>query len=128
MQALLESFIQEINKIDDVGELRRRLIAMKKDEIESRNRESEYLRVQTETALLCQQFRDEAKGLRHENEEMRKKLEKLESKDKLDTNRLFGRKTEKIDDLLMGNAKEPVDIRLNTRIIRGASVKNIKIK
>ena len=37
MQALLESFIQEINKIDDVGELRRRLIAMKKDEIESRN-------------------------------------------------------------------------------------------
>ena len=99
MQALLESFIQEINKIDDVGELRRRLIAMKKDEIESRNRESEYLRVQTETALLCQQFRDEAKGLRHENEEMRKKLEKLESKDKLDTNRLFGRKTEKIDDL-----------------------------
>ena len=100
MQALLESFIQEINKIDDVGELRRRLIAMKKDEIESRNRESEYLRVQTETALLCQQFRDEAKGLRHENEEMRKKLEKLESKDKLDTNRLFGRKTEKIDDLL----------------------------
>ena len=100
MQALLESFIQEINKIDDVGELRRRLIAMKKGEIESRNRESEYLRVQTETALLCQQFRDEAKGLRHENEEMRKKLEKLESKDKLDTNRLFGRKTEKIDDLL----------------------------
>ena len=100
MQALLESFIQEINKIDDVGELRRRLIAMKKDEIESRNRESEYLRVQTETALLCQQFRDEAKGLRHENKEMRKKLEKLESKDKLDTNRLFGRKTEKIDDLL----------------------------
>ena len=51
MQALLESFIQEINQIDDVGELRRRLIAMKKDEIESRNRESEYLRVQTETAL-----------------------------------------------------------------------------
>ena len=100
MQALLESFIQEINQIDDVGELRRRLIAMKKDEIESRNRESEYLRVQTETALLCQQLRDEAKGLRHENEEMRKKLEKLESKDKLDTNRLFGRKTEKIDDLL----------------------------
>ena len=68
--------------------------------IECGNRESEYLRVQTETALLCQQFRDEAKGLRHENEEMRKKLEKLESKDKLDTNRLFGRKTEKIDDLL----------------------------
>ena len=100
MQALLESFIQEINKIDDVGELRRRLIAMKKEQIESGNRESEYLRVQTEMTLLCQQLRDEAKGLRHENEEMRKKLEKLDSKDKLDTNRLFGRKTEKIDDLL----------------------------
>lgn len=34
----------------------------------------------------------------------------------------------KIDDLLMGNTKEPVDIRLNTRIIRGASVKNLKNK
>ena len=34
----------------------------------------------------------------------------------------------KIDDLLMGTIKEPVDVRLNTRIIRGTSVKNLKIK
>lgn len=34
----------------------------------------------------------------------------------------------KIDDLLMGNAKEPVDVRLSTRIIRGKSVKNLKTK
>lgn len=100
MQALLDSFIQEIDKIDDVDELRRRLIALKKEQLELLNRESEHLRAQSETALLFQQAQDEAKGLRRENEEMRKKLEKLEAKDKLDTNRLFGRKTEKMDDIL----------------------------
>ena len=100
MQALLDSFIQEINKIDDAGELRRLLIALKKEQIELVDRESERLRAQAETALLYQQLLDEAKGLRRENEEMKKKLEKLESRDKLDTNRLFGRKTEKMNDLL----------------------------
>lgn len=100
MQALLDSFIQEINKIDDAGELRRLLIALKKEQIELADRESERLRAQAETALLYQQLLDEAKGLRRENEEMKKKLEKLESRDKLDTNRLFGRKTEKMNDLL----------------------------
>ena len=100
MQALLDSFIQEINTIDDVDELRRRLIALKKEQLELVDRESEHLRAQSETALLFQQAWDEAKGLRRENEEMRKKLEKLEAKDKLDTNRLFGRKTEKMDDIL----------------------------
>ena len=100
MQALLDSFIQEINTIDDVDELRRRLIALKREQLELLNRESEHLRAQSETALLFQQAQDEAKGLRRENEEMRKKLEKLEAKDRLDTNRLFGRKTEKMDDIL----------------------------
>ena len=33
MQALLDSFIQEINKIDDAGELRRLLMALKKEQI-----------------------------------------------------------------------------------------------
>lgn len=36
-----------------------------------------------------------AKGLCHENKEMRKKLEKLESKDRFDVNGLFMRNTEK---------------------------------
>lgn len=102
MKALLDSFIQEINQIDDAAELRRRLVALKSEEIELRNRESEYLRSQEEAALLYRQLQDEAKGLRRENAEMKKELEKLEAKDKLDTNRLFGRKTEKIDDLLDG--------------------------
>ena len=34
----------------------------------------------------------------------------------------------KIDDLLIGNAKEPVDIRLTTSITWGKSVKNLKAK
>ena len=34
MQALLDSFIQEINTIDDVDELRRRLIALKREQLE----------------------------------------------------------------------------------------------
>ena len=106
MQAQLESFIQEINKIDDVEELRRCLIALKKEQLELANRESEHLRAQSETALLFQQIQDEAKGLRRENEEMRKKLEKLEEKDKLDTNRLFGRKTEKMDDILNSSSDD----------------------
>ena len=46
MQALLDSFIQEINKIDDAGELRRLLIALKKEQIELADRESERLRAQ----------------------------------------------------------------------------------
>ena len=100
MQALLDSFIQEINQIDDVVELRRRLVALKKEQLELADRESEHLRAQSETALLFRQAQDEAEGLRRENEEMRKKLEKLEAKDRLDTNRLFGRKTEKMDDIL----------------------------
>ena len=60
MQALLDSFIQEINKIDDAGELRRLLIALKKEQIELADRESERLRAQAETALLYQQLLDEA--------------------------------------------------------------------
>ena len=34
----------------------------------------------------------------------------------------------KIDELLMGTAKEPVDVRLGTRIIWGRSVKNLKAR
>ena len=54
MEATLELFIQEINKIEDAEELRRRLIDMKKEIISLQNRESEYLRTQEETALLFQ--------------------------------------------------------------------------
>ena len=52
MEAVLELFIQEVNKIDDVEELRRRLIAMKEEFICLQNRESERIRSQEETSLL----------------------------------------------------------------------------
>ena len=76
MEATLELFIQEINKIEDAEELRRRLIDMKKEIISLQNRESEYLRTQEETALLFQQTTDELKGVKAENKELRKELSK----------------------------------------------------
>lgn len=102
MEATLEIFIQEISQIDDAAELRRRLIAMKKDLIRLQNRESEFLRSQEETSLLFQQTQDELKGVRAENKELRAKLSKYEDKDTLGRNRLFGRQTEKIGDLISG--------------------------
>ena len=57
MEATLELFIQEINKIEDVEELRRRLIDMKKEVISLQNRESEYLRTQEETACFSSRQR-----------------------------------------------------------------------
>lgn len=100
MEAVLESFIQEVNGIDDAGELRRRLVAMKKELLAIQNRESEYLRSQKESALLFEQTEAENKGLREENKELRAKLEKYGAKDTLDRNRLFGRQTEKTEDIV----------------------------
>ena len=104
MEALLELFIQEVNKIDDVDELRRRLIAMEEEIIRLQNRESERIRSQEETALLFQQTMDELKGVKAENKELRKELSKYKDKDTLDRNRLFGRQTEKTDDLINGTS------------------------
>ncbi len=104
MEATLELFIQEINKIEDAEELRRRLIDMKKEIISLQNRESEYLRTQEETALLFQQTTDELKGVKAENKELRKELSKYKDKNALDRNRLFGRQTEKTGDLLNGTS------------------------
>ena len=66
----------DINKIEDVEELRRRLIDMKTEHISLQNREAEYLRTQEETALLFQQTMDELKGAKAENKELRKELSK----------------------------------------------------
>ena len=104
MEAMLEFFIQEVNKIDDVEELRRRLIAMEKEIILLQNRESERIRSQEETALLFQQTMDELKGVKAENKELRKELSKYKDKDTLGRNRLFGRQTEKTDDLISGTS------------------------
>ena len=68
MEAMLEFFIQEVNKIDDVEELRRRLIAMEKEIILLQNRESERIRSQEETALLFQQTMDELKLYRPQHQ------------------------------------------------------------
>ena len=70
----------DINKIEDVEELRRRLIDMKTEHISLQNREAEYLRTQEETALLFQQTMDELKGAKAENKELRKELSKYKDR------------------------------------------------
>ena len=70
----------DINKIEDVEELRRRLIDMKTEHISLQNRETEYLRTQEETALLFQQTMDELKGVKAENKELRKELSKYKDR------------------------------------------------
>ena len=80
MEAALELFIQEINKIEDVEELRRRLIDMKTEHISLQNREAEYLRTQEKTALLFQQTMVELKGVKAENKELRKELSKYKDR------------------------------------------------
>ena len=70
----------DINKIEDVEELRRRLIDMKTEHISLQNREAEYLRTQEETALLFQQTMDELKGAKVENKELRKELSKYKDR------------------------------------------------
>ena len=70
----------DINKIEDVEELRRRLIDMKTEHISLQNREAEYLRTQEETALLFQQTMVELKGVKAENKELRKELSKYKDR------------------------------------------------
>ena len=70
----------DINKIEDVEELRRRLIDMKTERISLQNREAEYLRTQEEAALLFQQTMDELKGVKVENKELRKELSKYKDR------------------------------------------------
>ena len=70
----------DINKIEDVEELRRRLIDMKTEHISLQNREAEYLRTQEKTALLFQQTMVELKGVKAENKELRKELSKYKDR------------------------------------------------
>lgn len=100
MTAVLEARIQEINQIDDPEELRRRLVDALIENDGYRNRESEQLRSQAEMSALFQQMQDELKGVKQENKDLKAELSKYAEKDTLDRNRLFGRQTEKMDDLI----------------------------
>ena len=118
MKADLEDFRKQIASIDDVAELRRMLIKLKKENIEISNRESERLKAEKEASLLYQQMKEERNGLAaenkrllKENEELKEKLSHTQDQNTLKTNRLFGRKTEKTADLLRAeqNGEETKD-------------------
>ena len=93
MVAELERFREEIEKIEGAEELRRILLSLKQENIDLKNRESELLNTYEEMAVTYRQMQDELKGIREENRELKKKLEKEEAKNTLQANRIFGRQT-----------------------------------
>lgn len=100
MKSELERFAMEIGKIEDAGELRLRLVALMEENIRLRNRESERISSEKEKSILYQQMENELKGLRKENESLKKKLQKAQDTNTLKTNKVFGRQTEKLSDLM----------------------------
>lgn len=100
MRSELERFVREIEKIEDAGELRLRLVALMEENIQLRNRESERISSEKEKSVLFQQMENELKGLRKENDDLKKKLRKAQDNNALKTNKVFGRQTEKLSDLM----------------------------
>lgn len=101
------SFIKEVEKIEDAKELRLLLAALKEENCLLRNRESERLRAESEMSLLYRQMENELKGLRKENdalkkenEALREKVSRMTSDNALKANTIFGRRTEKLSDLM----------------------------
>ena len=101
------SFIKEVEKIEDAKELRLLLAALKEENCLLRNRESERLRAESEMSLLYRQMENELKGLRKENdalkkenEALREKVSRMTSDNALKANTIFGRRTEKLYDLM----------------------------
>ena len=109
MVAELERFREEIEKIEGAEELRRILLSLKQENIDLKNRESELLNTYEEMAVTYRQMQDELKGIREENRELKKKLEKEEAKNTLQANRIFGRQTEKTSDLVQDQDLEKED-------------------
>ena len=100
-------FIKEIGKKEDAEELRLLLAALREENELLKNRESERLRAEGEMSLLYRQMEDEVKGLRKENAalkkenaDLREKLERASTGNTLKANTIFGRRTEKLTDLM----------------------------
>ena len=100
-------FIKEIGKKEDAEELRLLLAALREENELLKNRESERLRSEADMSLLYRQMEDEVRGLRKENAslkkenaELREKLERASTGNALKANTIFGRRTEKLTDLM----------------------------
>ena len=99
--------LKEINRKEDAEELRLLLVALREENELLKNRESERLRAEAEMSLLYRQMEDEVKGLRKENAsltkenaDLREKLERASTGNALKANTIFGRRTEKLTDLI----------------------------
>ena len=103
----MADFMKEINRKEDAEELRLLLVALREENELLKNRESERLRAEAEMSLLYRQMEDEVKGLRKENAsltkenaDLREKLERASTGNALKANTIFGRRTEKLTDLM----------------------------
>ena len=105
MAATMEAFRQSLQGKDgaEITEIAVGLFRAKKElEIQLQ----EFRNASSAMALEYQQMKDEVKGLRKENENLRKQNMHLTGIQTIQTNDLFGRSTEKTEDLLNQVASE----------------------
>lgn len=113
MVSELDAYRLEIEGVEDAATLRSMLVALKKEIIELKARESERLKADKEKSLLFRQMSDERDGLRRENAALKEALSHVEDQNALKGNTLFGRQTEKLSDLTAPGAgaveQDPLD-------------------
>ena len=110
MAATMEAFRQSLQGKDgaEITEIAVSLFRAKKElEIQLQ----EFRNASSAMALEYQQMKDEVRGLRKENENLRKQNMHLTGIQAIQTNDLFGRSTEKTEDLLnrVANEEQPQD-------------------
>ena len=110
MTATMEAFRRSLQGKDgaEIAEIAVSLFRAK-NELEIRLKE--YQNASSAMALEYQQMKDEVRGLRKENENLRKQNMHLTGIQAIQTNDLFGRSTEKTEDLLnqVANKEQPQD-------------------
>ena len=101
---LIQALYRKIEEKDDlISELRKENISLKNYRIETE-------RMNTQIAADYQTLNRKYENLLQENKQLKAILDKVTEKEKLKTQELFGRSSEKTDDVLnSGNAEEFVD-------------------
>lgn len=95
----LEVFMNKINELGD-AELRLIAVSLKKENMELKAKESERMRSEGEVSRMFNKLQNENKDLREENKQLKAELGHISDQNKLKANTLFGRRSEKLEDLL----------------------------
>lgn len=95
----LEVFMNKINELGD-AELRLIAVSLKKENMELKAKESERMRSEEEVSRMYNKLQDEVKELREENKQLKSELGHISDQNKLKANTMFGRRSEKLEDLL----------------------------